>query len=257
MSNCLNPVYLAGAGFSVPCGKCFNCCVRYSKEWAVRCLDELQYNDGVGCLLTLTYAASDGNLHRKDLQDFIKRLRRRIEPQNFKYFGCGEYGGKRNRPHYHLMLFGYRPDDLIEVSRKKDRIYYKSDFLADVWNLGFVSVGDITFRSAIYCSKYLQKLDDRPHEVKPFTCMSLKPGIGYRNLKYDDILNERRYFDGKAYTLPRYYVNRAEKDGYNVDMLRMHKQQVAQAISRDIFDRNDIDSEKLLLTEKLQSKVVK
>lgn len=258
MSNCLNPVTLPGASFTVPCGKCFNCCVRYSKEWAVRCLDELQFNNGVGCFLTLTYAETDGNLHRKDLQDFIKRLRRKISPQNFKYFGCGEYGGKGNRPHYHLMLFGWRPDDLQEVSRNKNVVYYKSDFISAVWSLGFVSVGDITFKSAMYCAKYLQKLDERPHKVKPFTCMSLKPGIGYRNLEYKDILNEKLFFDGKSYPLPRYYVRRAEKDGFNVDILKMHKQQIAVAVAKDVFElKKNIDKENERISENLNKKVVK
>lgn len=229
MAGCLNPVRLMS--FDVPCGKCYNCLQRYSREWSVRCMDELAANGGKGIFCTLTYAETNGDLCRRDLQLFLKRLRKKIAPQKVRYFACGEYGGKGNRPHYHIMLFGFVPDDLKEVSRKGDNVYYESKFIAETWGLGFVSIGNITIKSAKYCAKYLQKLDKRPHNVKPFTAMSLKPGIGYLNVTPDDILREKRYIDGKAYSLPRYYVRRLEVDGFNVDMLKLHRQQIVEALT--------------------------
>lgn len=218
----------------MPCGKCINCLARYSKEWAMRCIDELQVNGGVGCFVTLTYKETDGVLHRSDVQNFMKRLRKAIKPQKVRYFGSGEYGGKGDRPHYHIMLFGYRPSDLVEVCRYKGTVYYKSEFIENIWNQGFISVGDITFESAMYCAKYLQKLDEREHEVKPFTFMSLKPGIGVLNSGFDDIFREKKYYKGRTYPLPRYYVRRMEKDGVNVDILKIHRKNVAQSISEPL-----------------------
>jgi hypothetical protein len=63
-----------------------------------------------------------GSLKKKELQNFLKRLRKNAG-FTFRYFACGEYG-KKGRPHYHILLFadgdfnvkfGYDP-----VRRKKD-----------------------------------------------------------------------------------------------------------------------------------------
>ena len=45
-----------------------------------------------------------------DLQDFYKRLRQNLKRHyncdiNFKTFSCSEYGGKTQRPHFHLLIF--------------------------------------------------------------------------------------------------------------------------------------------------------
>ena len=44
---------------------------------------------------------------RKDvMQRFMKRLRMKIGVP-VRYLLCGEYGEKRGRPHFHILLFGY------------------------------------------------------------------------------------------------------------------------------------------------------
>lgn len=235
MGKCLNPVPL-WFGF-VPCGKCYYCLERYSTEWAVRCMDELKFHNGVGCFCTLTYAETDGNLCRRDFQLFLKRLRKRVG--KIRYFGCGEYGGKSNRPHGHILIFGWRPDDLKYLFTQDAQDVFTSPFLESVWSHGFVTVGDITFRSAFYCAKYLQKLDERDHEVKPFTFMSLKPGIGYMSFDVGkDLLLEKRVLNNKSYPLPRYYIRRAEKDGFNTDIIKIHRQQMLNAMEPDIKTPN-------------------
>lgn len=122
MSRCLSPVPLQDLNIIVPCGKCIECCKAYSREWAIRCMREMQDCGNVGCFVTLTYAITDGKLHREHVQEFIKRLRRSIEPVKIRYFGCGEYGGKNDRPHYHINIFGWSPDDLRFVWRKITKI---------------------------------------------------------------------------------------------------------------------------------------
>lgn len=41
------------------------------------------------------------------VQRFLKRLRKAIYPRKVRYFLVGEYGEEKQRPHYHLALFGY------------------------------------------------------------------------------------------------------------------------------------------------------
>ena len=65
----------------LPCGKCIGCRLEYSRQWALRAVSEANLYDD-NCFVTLTYdddhIPPDGNLRKKDLQLFIKRLRKNI-----------------------------------------------------------------------------------------------------------------------------------------------------------------------------------
>lgn len=184
----------------LPCGKCLACKLSKAREWAVRCvLEASQYEEN--CFVTLTYddahLPSDGKVHRKDLQDFLKRLRKKHE---VRYFGCGEYGSMGNRPHYHLILFGWFPTDWKNGLSKE---------LSALWPYGFNSVDDCNFRTCDYVARYttkkLFKKDD-----DSFICMSTNPGIGRKWL--DDNMhifkNDRIYGpfgSGNVSNIPRYF----------------------------------------------------
>ena len=103
----------------VACGKCPACRVRRSSDWTLRLSHEYSLHEHKGIFLTLTYddkhIPTFQSVIKKDLQDFIKRLRKKIYPRKIKYFACGEYGSKNNRPHYHLILFG------VDNQSKSDR----------------------------------------------------------------------------------------------------------------------------------------
>ena len=74
-------------------------------------LHELNYHKE-SVFLTLTYndyyVPSHGGLSIPELQNFFKRVRKKLECQNrkIKYFACGEYGEENMRPHYHAIVFG-------------------------------------------------------------------------------------------------------------------------------------------------------
>ena len=66
-------------GLQVPCGKCLACRIKNRKEWQIRMLHELNYHDDA-VFLTLTYSdeylPDNNTLVKRDLQLFIKRLRK-------------------------------------------------------------------------------------------------------------------------------------------------------------------------------------
>lgn len=47
------------------------------------------------------------NLVKSDFQNMVKRLRHK--EKQLKYFACGEYGEKTNRPHWHAIMFNVDP----------------------------------------------------------------------------------------------------------------------------------------------------
>ncbi len=151
---------LAGIKATIPCGQCIGCRLERSRQWAVRCVHEASmYADN--CFITLTYndvnLPIDGSLEKKDYQDFMKRLRRDVEPRKIRYYHCGEYGDRTRRPHYHAILFNIDFADKILFKQVNGQNLYTSKYLEEKWEKGFATVGDVTFESAAYVARYIMK----------------------------------------------------------------------------------------------------
>lgn len=176
----------------VKCGKCIGCRLAKSFEWAVRCTCE-SYFFRENYFLTLTYDRDhlpcDGNLNRLDVQLFLKRLRRRFPKHRIKVFYCGEYGDFRNRPHYHMILFGLPLAEYdirmfkAGVSKKRN-VNYSCPFIERIWGKGIVTVGTFSGQAASYVAQYTIKKCKKNSfcrkEVQPFIGMSLRTPIGYQ-----------------------------------------------------------------------------
>lgn len=198
--------------FVLPCGKCIECRLEYARSWAVRCVHEAQMHER-NSFITLTYEnLTTTKLVYRDFQLFMKKLRK-TQRDPIGVFVTGEYGDKNKRPHWHAILFNWRPRDLVyvRVNENQDRIY-NSECLSKLWGLGFTEVGDVTFKSAGYCARYAaKKLVHGPdgHEYEPISRKSSKHAIGKRFLEryWRDIFNhgECILFDGTSVPIPRYY----------------------------------------------------
>ena len=77
----------------------------------------------------------------------MKRLRKKYG-SGIRFFHCGEYGELNRRPHYHALLFGFRPSDLCLFKADNGNPLFTSDILSNLWPYGFVTVGNVTFDSA-------------------------------------------------------------------------------------------------------------
>lgn len=222
----------------IPCGKCVGCRLDYSRQWADRCMIELQ-NHSESWFVTLTYdddhlplndyVDPDGVIHgkptlrKRDVQLFLKRLRKNYKYDNhIKYFCCGEYGGQTLRPHYHMIIFGLHLDDLVLYKRSVQGYnYYNSKFLTDCWQQqGFVVVTETSWDTCAYTARYILKkqygsASDVYKEFNfapEFTTMSLRPAIGreyfdanYKELYEYDYINVCTADGGRTLRPPRYY----------------------------------------------------
>lgn len=237
---CLYPITLAeGSSLErvVPCGQCIECEAQKSTEWAFRVM--LESKDKDACFLTLTY--NDENLPKNQsveksaVQKFIKRFRKNYPDIAIKYFACGEYGEKFARPHYHIIIIGYTFDDVTFWDKSKSgEDLFRSAKLEKLWTFGFSYIEDVTLQSAKYVAKYLQKalfpkaeryVDDAIDRLllgrnyytfqelygiePPFVLMS--KGLGYTNWN-KDIITGKIYIDGRYIKVPRYFLDRFEKE---------------------------------------------
>lgn len=99
---------------SVPCGHCEQCYSVKQNGIIQRFIIEHFESDFFFCTLTYSPEAIpritlDGKIYNypdyRDFRCFIKRLEKQnIFDGSFKYYAVSEYGGKRHRPHFHVIF---------------------------------------------------------------------------------------------------------------------------------------------------------
>lgn len=226
----------------LPCGKCIQCLNSRAKSWEVRSsLEHLKYKNS--CCLTLTYDNEHlpmfGKLKYKDVQDFIKRLRKDIKVP-IKYMCSGEYGGMKTRPHYHIIIFGWKPSDLRLYARsKKGTRLYKSDYLTNKWSNGFVDVGEVTHQTCRYvsqycCKKLLNETVKRPLRYKKvyewknsksreFLHCSIRFGFDWFKRNYRSVISSGKIVLGRfTYAIPKYFIKQLEF--INLNLFKKYKE---------------------------------
>ncbi|QCS36950.1 replication initiation protein [Tortoise microvirus 32] len=154
MASCLTPYIVKHNGDEqpVPCGKCPACMKRRISGWSFRLMQEYKRCHSAH-FITLTYDTkhvpiTDKGfmaLSKRDVQLFFKRLRKahtkeQLSDNPIKYYVAGEYGGRTNRPHYHIILF----NAVLEL-------------IQPAWNLGSVHYGEVNEASVGYTLKYMCK----------------------------------------------------------------------------------------------------
>lgn len=209
---------------SIPCGKCIGCRLARSRQWAVRCVHEASCHKA-NSFVTLTYSPEflpvDGCVSVSVLQKFLKRLRKALSYENVKirFFACGEYGEQYNRPHYHLLIFGYDfSADRVLLRNTPYGPLYISPLLSRVWPFGFSSIGNVSFHSAAYVARYVTKKRLGPDSdewyqerglTPEFLTMSRRPGIAREWIEkhYPDVYNYDKVVlpDGMITRPPKYY----------------------------------------------------
>lgn len=224
----------------IPCGQCIGCRLEYSRKWADRLMIEAREHKHTW-FITLTYDdkhlpynpivdQSTGEvtkfvptLRKRDVQLFMKSLRDAIKPAKVRFYAAGEYGEKKYRPHYHLILFGLELDDLkFYKCNDLKQPYYTSEFLSKVWkDQGYVVVAPATYETMLYTSRYVTKklkgFERVFYELNniepPFSLMSRKPGIAGNSFDLDIMECENIILpQGRKASHPRYYQKLLERD---------------------------------------------
>lgn len=238
------------------CRKCLSCQITKRQEWAMRCVFE-SYEYSKNSFLTLTfddqYIPPDGVIIR-DLQLFMKRLRKKISPIKVKYVACGEYGEKFSRPHYHLLLFGYDfPDKKYFKKTKKGENIYVSDELSRLWPYGISSIGAVNHSTSSYVAGYVHKKvngkESHSHYVDYLGQIKNKEFIvcskGIARKYFDDnklqlFNHDYIIYNGKKFPLFEYYnrlLTNDDKLDYNILLERRSEYKKTltreEAVARD------------------------
>jgi len=233
MAQCMTPfeVQIETNRHTVPCGKCPACYARRISHWSFRLMEEDKISSS-SLFLTLTYNTdhvpinAEGwmTLQKRDLQLYFKRLRK-ANSQKLKYFAVGEYGGKTERPHYHIILFNAKEKTIQHAWRKNEQ------------QIGEIHFGKVSEASVGYTLKYMAKLGKIPKHAKDtrqkeFQIMSKGLGQTYikklRDWHHADI-EQRMYCnlkDGKKISMPRYYKDKIYNTEQRGKLKAYHTQKI-------------------------------
>ena len=213
----------------------------------------------------------DGSICKRDFQLFMKSLRKKFTGYQpvpgsnrfpIRYFHCGEYGEKLQRPHHHAILFNFNfPDRYlwkrcdISSSARNGAQYnlYRSKILEELWPHGYSSIGQVTWQSAAYVARYVTKkingdeaathyITGHPDletgecfYIEPeYISMSRMPGIGaYWFKKYGPQQYAKDFIvhEGKNFPIPDFY-DRMFRIEFPETMARIKKERRINAAKR-------------------------
>lgn len=169
------PLYI-----QVPCGHCEICKHNKMMSFVERCKLETQLYDCLPFFITLTYDEfnkKECGVYLRDVQLFFKRLRinlfRKGYRSKIRFVLVSEYGTKTHRPHYHTIIWGLRPTDILSYREI-------GDLIEKSWSNGFITFRLINTRddkAFFYTAKYLSKDCYIPEGCnKPFMVSSNRGG---------------------------------------------------------------------------------
>lgn len=161
----------------LPCGKCDHCLEKKAKEWSHRMVLESKVHSKMA-YLTLTFndesiIKNGPNLVKREMQLFLKKLRKALNGRKIRYFIVGEYGPRNLRKHYHVILYNVDGTDYHgnyeRLKRKIPIIPGDSDWhvIHYIWEkYGFSKIEKPKGGCFHYLSGYVAKISKRRDEIE-------------------------------------------------------------------------------------------
>lgn len=167
---CVNP-RIHPSGLKTPCRQCWQCRENRINDWVGRCIAEKETSLAT-VAVTLTYGGGDTAqsrfLRKSDMTAFFKALRN--DGHKVRYFMTGEYGSKKGRAHWHVVLFW---------QSKLPHVEFGKNITVPWWPHGLTFWQEGSTPGIRYVMKYINKEDHDPDHSKTLG-MSRKPILGAR-----------------------------------------------------------------------------
>jgi len=161
-------------GLQVGCKTCWQCRKRKIADYVGRSIAEARMSNKTYAV-TLTYGDDNLEEHElvhavtlvyKDVQDFLKRLRKKYQ---VRYIVTGEYGSAKGRAHWHIILFFKNKFPDVQKNKRVDWKY---------WDKGFSYFQEADWKGFEYCLKYILK-GEKMRSADNHLAMSKKPPLGH------------------------------------------------------------------------------
>lgn len=248
----------------VPCGKCFECMKARSREWKVRCYEELietkaaTFFTGTMTDKRINQISKKYNINKKDvnaiitkeLRLFLERIRKKHKDINIKHWCVTERGHTgTERIHMHGLFF---TNDLTTWQLNK--------LLYDNWTAGYSFYGKyVSLKTVNYIVKYLTKHDKDHPDFKGK--MLVSPGLGKHYLDSKMVREIHRYRDentNRSYTLPngtkialpRYYTNKLYTDRERQKLMIINKNKGFEYVRGEKLE-NKTEEQRIIIRQKI------
>ena len=143
-----------------PCGQCMPCRINRRRLWSHRISLESKVHTS-SVFITLTYSQENlpdgGTLVPRDVQLWLKRLRKTIGIAGLRFFLVGEYGEQTQRPHYHVVLFGFPNCERGITEKRYARCCDVCEVVKSTWSKGAIEIRELTTGGAEYIAGYVTK----------------------------------------------------------------------------------------------------
>lgn len=251
-----------------PCGKCIACRINKKREWTLRLQHETAFADSA-YFITLTYDDEHLPLDEnglncpnvRDIQLFLKRLRKHYKDSKIRYMINSEYGEEFKRIHYHGIIFNL-PSDILDgatIIKRKSGISYHSQKFEDFWQCGNAEIADICPERIAYTCQYFVDKSILDGYKPSISVMSRGYGIG--KIASEKLSDKVRFYNlkslkshtGNPVSIPRYYKNKIYTDeerkdnfkefvdGFSFseqDLIRMENSKTVELIRRKVIQFN-------------------
>lgn len=271
---CLNPTSirskavdaLPGQRQLVRCGKCLECLRENQREWIYR-LEKEQEVSKHSIFGTLTYSPANVplinaktleikpykdlirnkciddvelSINKKDVVDYWKRVRDKLQYLPLKHYSCMEYGDEFGRPHNHFAVF----------YNDADPSFFEK-VLVDSWqDKGYVQLSPLFDSRVSYLTKYLKKGDAEaaPSDLSPDPDSLKSHGIGVEGFLKDE-KRWQNYYDELYYYCDRVHDFSKLPVSENIPFVTTHdgeKLSVPRYFRRRFFEHEDFLTEKII-----------
>lgn len=199
------------------------------------------------------------SLSKRHIQLFFKKLRKAHSVSQrgcvgaIKYYAVGEYGTRRKRPHYHIIIFNVKLELMFSQEDLIIMEYFgydgKTRCMCHQWEHGTVTVGKVSGASVGYTLKYISKEKTIPmhrndDRVPEFSLMSKRLGISYLSKEIIDMhrssIVDRCYMTvigGQRVTLPRYYKEKIYPLSFEREAIALAMKEKAEKKQRAVMEQ--------------------
>ena len=243
--------------FEFECRRCLPCLLNQAREKAVRCWHETKTVDD-SIFLTTTYneeSLESPRLNYSHWQEFMKDLRNYLQyhdpDRKIRAMVTGEYGEENKRPHWHAIIFNWRPHDQPTRPLRTTplgHMVFRSPLVQRIWDKGNTEYGEVTLDAANYVARYSAKSLVHAEARDLFKPIHRTPhgrGLGRTWIERNWLHTFENGFvilpNGQQSKIPRYYVDWAKQHHpsvweYYVTQVRPKIMRLAEEKEREEFE---------------------